>query len=213
MILLLGGRGFVGTAFERVCRSRHLDVVVVDRQNYRDFVGSTCDIVINANGNSRKPLASAAPMDDFDASVRTVRQTLVDFHCKSYVYLSSCDVYADCSSPATTDEAQALDVTKQSPYGFHKYLAENCVRHAAPAWLIARLGGLVGPGLWKNAVFDILNGGPLWLDPASELQFMSVDDCARIVLDLAERRTGDVFNVCGRGVIRLADVIAAAGMD
>jgi nucleoside-diphosphate-sugar epimerase len=144
--------------------------------------------------------------------VRSVRQSLVDFPCQRYILLSSCDVYPDCSSPATTHEDQPLQVSRQSAYGFHKYLAELCVQHAAPDWLIARLGGFVGPGLRKNAIYDILHGGPLWLDPASELQFMPTDAAARIVLDLALGGYGhEIVNVCGRGVVQLGEVIAQVG--
>jgi nucleoside-diphosphate-sugar epimerase len=213
-IFILGGKGFVGSAFARVCAERGLDFVVIDRQSYRDVVGRRCGLFVNANGNSRKPLASQAPLEEFDASVRSVRQSIIDFPCEQYVHLSSCDVYPNCSSPATTCEDQALDPRQQSPYGFHKYLAELCVRHAAPSWLVVRLGGFVGPGLRKNAIFDILHGGPLWLDPASELQFMSTDAAAQIVLDLAaDGPRNEVVNVCGRGIIQLDEVMQLVGRE
>ncbi len=212
MIFLIGGRGLVGSAFTRACHAQGRELAIVDRANYRDYIGRACRLLINANGNSRKPLATQDPMADFDASVRSVRSTLVDFPCDIYVHLSSCDVYPDCSSPATTQEDQPLDPAAQSPYGFHKYLAEQCVRHAARQWLIIRFGGFVGPGLKKNAIYDILQGAPLWLDPESELQYLSTDDAARLVLSLADRRvTGETVNLCGRGVIRLSEVIALAG--
>ena len=209
-ILILGGGGFVGSGIARQCDARGLDYAAITRANYAEARGSRCRIFINANGNSRKPLAKQDPVGEFDASVRSVRASLVDFSYDCYVHLSSCDVYPDCSSPQTTHEDQVLDPATQSPYGFHKYLAEQCVRHAAPRHLILRLGGFVGPGLKKNAIFDILNGGPLWLDPASELQFMNTDACGGLVLDMAERHTG-TFNLCGRGVVRLRDVMEFAG--
>src|SRR5213592_4755130 len=105
-----------------------------------------------------------------------------------------------------------LDVARQSPYGFHKYLAEQCVRHVARRWLIVRMGGFVGPEMKKNPIFDILNGKPLWLDPGSELQFLHTDDNARIVFDLIS--TGlerEVVNVCGQGLISLREVMDAVG--
>jgi nucleoside-diphosphate-sugar epimerase len=177
-------------------------------------VGSTFDIFINANGNSSKIVASRQPIDDFDASVRSVRRTLLDFQIGVYVYLSSCDVYADCSSPATTREELAGDPTGQSTYGFHKWLAEECVRHDANRWLIFRLGGMVGPGLRKNAIFDILNGGPVWLDPESRLQFMSTDVVAATVLELVDRQIhGNIFNLCGDGTVRIADAITWSGQE
>jgi len=214
MIFLLGGRGLVGSAFARLCEHNGIPYTIIDRENYGSLTGQSCELFINANGNSRKPLATREPMTDFDANVRVTRQTLVDFRFERYIHLSSCDVYPDCSSAALTGEDQVLDPAAQSPYGFHKALAEACVRHAAREWLIFRLGGFVGPGLKKNAIFDILNGGPLWLDPASALQFLHTDDAARLVLDLAKRsHTNEVFNLCGSGVVTLAQVLADAGRE
>jgi len=214
MIFILGGRGLVGSAFARVCEAEGREYAILDRATYGDNVGRRCDVLVNANGNSRKLLAKQDPMADFDASVRTVRASLVDFRFGRYVHLSSCDVYADCSSPEVTREEQTPDVAAQSPYGFHKYLAEECVRHAAGDWLIFRLGGFVGPGLKKNAIFDILHGGPLWLDAGSELQFLHTEDAARIMLGLADGEgSREVFNLCGRGTIALSEVLAHTGRE
>jgi nucleoside-diphosphate-sugar epimerase len=211
---ILGGRGFVGSAFVRACESRGLTPVIIGRAEYEANVGTTFDLLINANGNSSKIFALRQPLDDFDASVRSVRRSLLDFEIGLYVHLSSCDVYADCSSPATTREELAGDPPPQSTYGLHKWLAEECVRRAASRWLIFRLGGMVGPGLRKNAIFDILNGGPVWLDPQSRLQFMSTDVVAATVLEVVDRRVqGHTFNLCGEGTVRIADVIKWSGQE
>ncbi len=208
MIFLIGGRGLVGSAFARALTAAGREFAILDRASYAQYIGQSCQLLINANGNSRKPLAVHDPMADFDASVRSVRASLVDFRFDRYLHLSSCDVYADCSSPLTTREDQPLDVTRQSPYGFHKYLAEQCVQHAAKEWLVLRLGGFVGAGLKKNAIYDILHGGPLWLDPQSELQFLDTDDAARIALDLAGQGISrEVINLCGKGVISLQEAM------
>jgi len=211
MIFLLGGRGFYGSGIARMLEAQGRAFRVITRENYAEFRGQRCEVFINANGNSSKLLAKRAPLEDFDASVRSVRHSLVDFEFGTYVYLSSVDVYADCSHGKPNSEVAPLDPTKQSSYGFHKSIAEQCVRHSARRWMIARLGGAVGPGLKKNAIFDILNGGPLWLDPESRLQFLHTDAAARILLALLDRGIrNEVFNVCGRGTISLHEVLEAA---
>ena len=202
----------MGAAFARYCAAQGRPHVVLTRANYAEHVGQSCEVFINANGNSRKYLAREQPLAEFDASVRSARASLQDFRAGCYVHLSSCDVYPDTTSPAATREEAALDPGRQSPYGFLKHLAELCVRHAAPSWLILRLGGFVGPGLKKNPIFDILHGGPLWLDPASELQYLHTDAGARLIMGLVERGLRDeIVNVCGAGLIRLQDVIALVG--
>ena len=212
MIFIIGGRGLVGSAFVRACETAGRDFALIDRDNYATYAGRRCELLINANGNSRKPLARERPMDDFDRSVRSVRQSLVDFRFNRYLHLSSCDVYADCSEPALTCENRTLDPNLQSPYGFHKRLAEQCVQHGARDWVIIRFGGFVGPGLRKNAIYDILHGDTLWLDPASELQFIHTDDAARLVLQLVDQNIHcEIVNLCGRGTIALQEVLYATG--
>jgi nucleoside-diphosphate-sugar epimerase len=96
-------------------------------------------------------------------------------------------------------------------YGFHKQIAEWCVRRHSASWLIVRLAGMVGPGLRKNPVFDILNDQPLRISPESRYQFMSTDDAAEITWQLVGHGVRDtVWNVCGDGLIsprEIADII------
>jgi nucleoside-diphosphate-sugar epimerase len=208
VIFIIGGNGFVGSAFTRYCEAQGLEHSVITRENYNNFVGHSCQILINANGNSKKYLADERELEDFDASVRSVRASLVDFRYELYVYISSCDVYADHANPETTREDAPILANQQSKYGFHKYLAEQCVQKIANQWLIFRMGGFVGPALKKNPIFDILRGGPLWLDQESELQYMNTDDAARIVFELINKRFRDqIFNLCGDGLIKLKDVV------
>ena len=210
-ILVLGGEGLVGSAILRTCTASGRSCAAVTRDNYGAMRGSACDIFVNANGSSRKLLAGRDPLADFEANVRSVRASLVDFRFRRYVHISSCDVYPDCSSPSSTREDAVLDPAAQSPYGFHKWLAEQCVRHSATDWLILRCGGFVGPGLKKNPIFDIINGGPLFLDAESELQFLRTDRAAEILLHLLESGArNEIFNLCGRGVVRLSEVVALA---
>jgi len=212
MHFILGGKGFIGSAFVRYCQAKGIDHAVITRENYPAYVGRSCDVFVNANGNSSKVLAERDPMADFDASVRSVRQTLLDFRIGCYAHLSSCDVYQDCSSPLTSAEDRLDAPASLSKYGFHKRLAEQCVQHGAPNWLIFRLGGGVGPGLRKNAVFDILRGGPLWLDPESRLQFLPTDFIPEALAQaMAAARRNEVFNLCGDGVVSLREAIAWSG--
>jgi hypothetical protein len=68
--------------------------------------------------------------------------------------------------------------------------------------------------LKKNAIFDIVHGGPIWLDPESELQFMSVDTLAHSVLTLVQQGVrNECLNLCGRGVVKLREVIDWTGND
>jgi nucleoside-diphosphate-sugar epimerase len=201
-VAVIGSSGFVGSAFVRHVRREGHELLEVTRDSYPEMAGTECDVVVDASANASKVLAEQRPYEDFHRSVSHRIRTLADFPSAFHVHVSSVDVYDDLASPATTTETTLPNPARQSRYGFHKYLAEQCVMHSAPRWLIVRLAGMVGPGLRKNPVFDIANGLPLRIHPDSAYQFMSTDDAARITWWLVKRDiTNDVYNVCGRGLI------------
>lgn len=211
MIFLLGGHGFVGSAFARWAHRHGRPLHVITRDNYKDYIGKSCDVFINANGNSRKFFAASHPREEFEASVTSVRNSLVDFDYKTYVFLSTSDIYPDCSDTGQTLETTPIDITRQSPYGFHKYLAEQCVRHAAKNWLIFRQGGFVGPGLKKNPVYDVLHGEKLWVHPESSFQFINTDDSAQLIMAMVDRGIGnDLFNITADGTISVRQLLEMA---
>ena len=212
-VFVLGGEGFVGSAFVRAAAKRY-KVTAITRQNYEQFRGRSCDVLINANGNSKKFLAERDALGEFDASVASVLRSLLDFPSKRYVYLSTIDVYPRVDGPRWNRETAAIDPARLSRYGLHKFLAEQLVRKYADRWLICRLGGMVGEGLWKNSVHDILHGQPLRVHPESEYQYLGTDAVARIVLTLVRRKTeNDVFNVCGDGRIAVSAIADLAGKN
>jgi nucleoside-diphosphate-sugar epimerase len=201
-VTLIGAEGFVGSAFARHLAGRDVELTLVTRSTYAQHAGLPSDVVIEAACNSKKYLAEERPFDEFALSVTHRLQTLRDFPAPLHVHLSSVDVYNDLTSPATTMESAAAGAENASHYGFHKLLAEQLVRHHAKNWLIVRLAGLVGPGLRKNPVFDLVHGKPLRIHPDSRYQFIHTDDAAACVWTLVERGiTNEVFNVCGTGLI------------
>jgi len=208
--IVLGGKGFVGSAVVAEGRRRGYAVAVVDKDEYAAHCGASCDVLINADGNSMKFLAAEDPKREFDLSVRSTEQSLHDFQFGVYVYLSTIDVYyPDVATPATTREDRDLPIARMSPYGFHKYLAEQIVRHDAAQWLIFRMGGFVGRGLWKNPVHDLLHGKPIRVHPDSEYQYLNTSDLAAAVFEVLERGAiAEVFNVTGEGVIALSAIAA-----
>lgn len=185
---------------------------MITRENYQEFAGTACDMLVNANGNSRKFLAARDPVGEFDQSVRSVAVSLAAFTAGTYVLISSGDVYDDPSGPDTTTEERDIDPTRMSRYGLHKFLAERLVIGAHPNWLVVRAGGFVGPGIKKNAIFDILTGAKVWLSPESALQFIHTDRAAEIIMGIAASGTSrQIVNLGGRGTLRLGDFCAAIG--
>ncbi len=210
--LVIGGRGFVGSAICQAARRAGWDVTAVGRGDYSHMAGRPFDIVINANGNARRYLAERDPAADFDASVRSVVRSLADFSCRHYVLVSTVDVYDDPAREDATDENAAIDLARLGPYGFHKRLAELCVMRQAPSWQVFRLGQMVGPHLRKGPVFDLLHGLPLRIAATSEMPFLDTRTMARMVCELIVRApSGQVYNVCGAGSVPFTQVLEMFG--
>lgn len=201
-VVVIGAQGFVGSAFVRYLSKHNFELIEVTRGNYSRMVGTKGDIVIDAAGNSRKYLAETVPFEEFGLSVKHRFRTLLDFPADFHLHISSVDVYSNLTSPETTREDSPIDLSKTSHYGLHKLLAEQLVQHYANRWLIVRLAGMIGAGLRKNPVYDILHGQPLHIHPDSQYQFMLTDDVARLSwMFMIEGNTGKIFNICGDGLI------------
>lgn len=210
----MGGDGFVGSGFVDYFKDIGLPYQIISRLNYSQYVGTECDVFINANGNSKKFLASEDPKAEFQSSVASVRNSLVDFKFKKYIFLSTGDIYPDTSLPKYTLETCGPNPKEQSSYGFHKYLAELCVQHCAENWLIIRMGGFVGRGLKKNAVYDVLYGDKLWVHESSRFQYINTYDSAALVIELVRKNiSNQIFNLTGTGTISVAEIMKLSGRN
>jgi len=201
----------VGSAIAAELRAT-MDVVGIDRSNYDSFRGRRFRVLIDADGRSDKRAATRAPLEDFAANVETVARSLRDFAYDHYTLISSVDVYDDLSDRSRTSESMSPDPLRLSAYGLHKYVAELLVRRHVPRWTIFRLGPVVGPGLRKNAIFDLLAFAKLYVHPRSTYPYVDTRAVARIVRSLAER-PGEIFNVCGHGEVELGDIARRLSID
>jgi nucleoside-diphosphate-sugar epimerase len=213
--LVIGAKGFIGSAVTAEATARGYAVTAVDLDNYEESKGAEADLLINAAGNSRKFIDDQDPAKGFELSVTSVMNVLHDFRSAFYVQLSSGAVYPDEGNPRKNSEETPLQPPEMTRYGFHKWLAEQLVQHYAPNHLIIRMGGFVGPGLRKNALFDLLTGGPLFVHPDSEFQYMDTRDLAKAVFELCEGSAGKetLFNLSARGTISVRQAAAWAGRE
>ena len=203
---IIGGKGMLGSDLVDFL-SEHYTAVAIDKDNYEEHKGKEFDVLINANGNSRRFWANEHPYEDFMASAVSVYRTISDFHFGIYIIISSSDVYPDHSSPSTTDEAQEIDPVKLSPYGFHKILAEYIVRDRCPRYFVLRSSMILGRHLKKGPIFDILGGKELFITLDSCLQMITTRAIADIVKSLlAGGKLNEIYNMGGRGSVAFGGI-------
>ena len=206
--IILGARGLAGSAFMRVWPKLGIECVPLTRENYTEHRGSHADIFVNANGNSSKFLARKDPDGEHARSVAPVEDSLQHFNVDRYVLLSSSDVYPNTADPAENAESAAIDPGALSHYGRYKFKAEQVLATANVPSLTLRLGGLIGPGLRKNPIYDLLYGDTLFVHPDSQFGYLHTDDLARATLELLQGAPdATLLNLAGRGLVRIADVM------
>lgn len=136
-----------------------------------------------------------------------MERSLFDFAYDRYLYLSTVDVYQDVQDPSRNDEAADVCPDGLHPYAFHKWLAERLVARFAPRWMITRLGTVVGPGLKKNPVYDMLSGYPLRVSLEFELTLIDTATIARCIETLITRGGDrDIYNIAATGSVKLRDL-------
>lgn len=181
MIGVIGKTGLVGSAICDYFNHHGYEVCGINRSNYQACIGHSFEILINANGTGHKGQANRDPQKDFELNVNSTLRYLFDFKYDVFVQMSTIDVYHSPSVQAQTQEEIEIQGNQLSPYGLHRYIAEQLVQKYCAHWLVLRLGGLVGPGLSKNPIFDWANGRNLFVSPQSCLTFINTKSIAVIV--------------------------------
>lgn len=195
---IIGSNGFLGTILYTSLIKHFDEVVGINRQNYRDCLG-TYDIIINANGNSRKYWANNNALSDFDASVTSVYKTMFDFSCSLYIYISTADVYNQPTLSSSVEDV-SIETKQQSIYGFNKFLAESIIKKCQRNFIILRCSAIVGNGLKKGIIYDAMSGAGLFITKDSCVQFISANAIADIIKKLLEINIKNiVLNIGGSG--------------
>lgn len=161
---LIGDTGFVGTSLKR---QTQFDRCYASA-NIADIRGHSFDTLVCSGAPAMKWVADRDPDADF-ANISGLADHLAAANARQVVLISTVDVFADCRG---CDEDSATDQAALSAYGRNRLWLERFVVDHFPSVLIVRLPGLIGPGLRKNALFDLHNDNALnQLDARGRFQF------------------------------------------
>lgn len=198
-LAIIGSNGTLGSDLVKYL-DPNFKVTSITKENYQLHLGKTFDILINANGNSKRFWANQNPEDDFFASTVSVYESIFDFNCDSYVYISSPDVYVNHEDPKFTKENEKIEPNNLEPYGFHKYLSELIVKKYREKFLILRLAMILGENLKKGPFYDVITNNPLRVSLDTKLQLITTSAIAEIVEILLEKfLANETLNIGGIG--------------
>jgi len=161
---LIGYSGFVGTT---LLKQSSFDCLYRST-NIGEIKGKHFDIVVCAGAPAQKWIANREPAGDRE-KIEGLITHLKSMTCKTLVLISTVDVF---KNPIGVDEVTSVEESGLHAYGLHRRLLEQFVESHFSRYLIVRLPGLVGPGLRKNVIFDLLNDNNLQaIDSRGVFQF------------------------------------------
>lgn len=183
------------------------EVTPITRKNYRELVGRGFDVVINANGNSKRHWANQNPGEDFILSTASVVKSIFDFPCGLYIYLSTPDVYHNHTHPRFAREGAQILPEKLEAYGLNKYLAELAISKYKERFLTLRISMVLGSNLKKGPVFDVIHNRSLFITRDSKIQMITSFALAEIIESLLHSSvTNQVVNVGGIGALSFLNI-------
>ena len=189
-ICVVGHTGFVGrVVYRHFCDFGH-EVCGINSST-KEMPTGKFELVVNAAGSSVKYMARENPGLDFEQSVG-VFSTIVKLKSDNFIQISSIDAGGDTASNYTKS----------------KLVAEYCARMYFPNVTVLRLGGLVGPGLRKNVVYDIINNKDLHVSFDSAFNYISTKEVGKVIDSIVGKSFwGETIYVAASQGIRVSEII------
>lgn len=195
-ILVIGYKGFIGNTIYNKLKNEcnGYDIYgLLHGDDICEFIlknGDFFDVIVNANGNSKKYWANNNPMEDFKKTIQSVYEQCINFKCKNYIYISSMDVY------------------NNHYYGKNKMIAESIINTFFEyKTIFLRCSSVIGKDMKKGVLYDILNDRTVYLCGDSKLKFITNTEIANIVNVLIHRdKTNLIFNCTGVGNVSIGEI-------
>lgn len=149
-LALVGHSGFVGSTLQRQARFDAL----YRSTDIANIAGRAFGTIVCAGAPAQKWIANREPQNDRRA-IEGLMGHLDRADCELFVLVSTVDVFA---RPVGVDESSDVEEAGLHAYGLHRRMLEKFVARRFARHLIVRLPGLVGPGLRKNAIYDLHHG-------------------------------------------------------
>jgi hypothetical protein len=175
---IIGHTGFVGG---NIAAQRRFHAWF-NSKNIELIRGQRFGLLVVSAMPAAKWLANRDPVAD-RAALERLWENLARCQADEAIIISTVDVYP---TPIGVDEDTFIEPTYQHPYGKHRLELERRAEEHFPKVLAVRLPALYGPGLKKNAVYDLLHGNETHKVPTEgSFQFYNLD---RIWQDIGTAR-------------------------
>ena len=179
---LIGHTGFVGSNLA----AQHPFDESFNSKNIEEIAGRRFDLLVVSGMPAAMWIANREPEAD-RAVLDRLSSCVLQAHAAQVVIVSTVGVY---TTPREVDEDSAIAADSQTPYGRHRLMLEQTLTDRFPSALSVRLPALFGPGLKKNAVYDLLHQNEVHkINSASVYQFYNL---ARLSADISTALDADL---------------------
>jgi dTDP-4-dehydrorhamnose reductase len=190
---VIGAKGFIGGRISVSLLGKH-EVYMILREDWKDI---HYDIIIDANGSSKKYLAEKDPVADFKASVDSVMYYINHLKYDKYIYLSSIDAY----------------IVPENNYGINRSIAEDLVEYYCECHTIIRLCSVIGENATKGIVYDILNDMDLFVTLDSFIQVISIEEVAKKISNTLHEYNNETLEFYSTEGIFVKDICSMFGKN
>ncbi len=182
-ICFLGKNGFVGApVFEYL--QTHFEI--------RD--DNVCDVLVNCAGFSRMYEAKQNPAKMQEVENITFNR-IKEVSFKHLIHLST--IY--------------IEVLLDDNYSKFKREMEARILENYKNVTVLRLGSVLGRGLKKNVIFDLMHDKPLWVSPSAIYNYISTEEVAKIIAHLIENPVNDTIRIGSSESIAVSDIAHIMG--
>ena len=174
---LIGYTGFIGSSLLNQTNFSEL----YNSKNIFEIHNKKFDFIVCAGAPGKKWVANSNPEDD-KQNIDSLIGSLRTVECSNFILISTVDVF---KHPVMVDELSKVSESDLHPYGLHRRMLENFVKHKYRKHLVIRLPGLVGSNLKKNALYDLLNDNNVnAIDSRNVYQFYPIDRLWKDILKI-----------------------------
>jgi len=215
---ITGADGFIGKKLSRVLEDRGLKLIKYDLNNFdirnKINLSDEIDVLYHLAAINKPYFSKLNPAETFRTNVLgtfNLLEAVRKSNVKKIIFASSILVYKDLTKTKETDPVGYNGIY---PYGLEKLIGEEYIKMYSDLlgidYIIFRISGVYGPGMYKNPIFDIIQGLEsnkikLYINKNSVYNFIYIDDVVSALIKALDWKN-DTINLCSDENLKIIDV-------
>jgi len=217
-ILITGANGFIGKKLCETLENKGYKLIKCDLNNLdirnKIEIPDGVDVIYHLAALNKPYLSKLDPAKTFEVNVLGTLNLLEaarKSNVRKIIFASSIFVYKKLTK---TKETDIVAYNGLYPYGFEKIIAEKYLKIYSDLfgidYAILRISGVYGPRMYKNPIFDIIQGFlnsniQLYVNKNSVYNFIYVDDVAEALVGALDWEKC-TLNVCSDENVKIIDI-------